>query len=56
MCALHRRSWLGRDREAAAVHGFQDFVSTTAQQGFANGVAQLLGITEIAVARFAKEL
>src|SRR5580700_6186750 len=56
MRALHLQSWLRRHGQAAAVHGFQDFVCATPQQPFAGSVAQLRGILEIAVARVAKEL
>jgi hypothetical protein len=50
------QSWLRRDGDAAAVDSFKDFVAAAAEQHFADGVAQLFGIVEVAVARFAENL
>src|SRR5580698_10021432 len=50
------RSWLRRGGQAAAVDGFEDLITTAAEQRLADFVAELFRVVEVAVARFAEKL
>src|SRR5277367_371707 len=50
------RLWLRRDSQAAPVDRCKDFVAAAAEESIADRAAELFGIIDVAVARFAQEL